>query len=224
MRHSNPTPNPDNSEQLAAMNKQQRSGGQRSDQRQDRCQQCGGWHSTKKCRFHGTCYKCNKVGHKQENCNSKVNGDAPLAKIQAMKAFQLPKAAADQSVIRQDFMSKSSNIFIWALASASEEHTTPHKELLRNLSRVDDHRGYIMAGGNIFVPQLKGQVEMLLWDRDGNTAVFQLNDLHYLPGSPCNFMSAGILRKNISTTLPTCNSTSEMKWILCTSIDRSTML
>ena len=90
-------------------------------------------------------------------------------------------------------MSKNSNI--WALDSASEEHTTPHKELLTDLTKVDDHPGYITADGNVFVPKWKGQVEMILRDRDGKSVVLQLNDVHYLPGSPCNLMSEGILRE-----------------------------
>ena len=193
IRHSKSKPIPENPERLAAMNKLQQSGGQRSNERQEKCRRCGGRHATKKCRFQGTCYKCNKRGHKQEYCYQDVHGDAPTAKIQAMKALQLTKAVADQSGIRQELMSQNSNI--WALDSASEEHTTPHKELLTDLTKVDDHPGYITADGNVFVPKWKGQVKMILRDRDGKAVVLQLNDVHYLPGSPCNLLSEGILRE-----------------------------
>ena len=72
--------------------------------------------------FKGLVTSVTNVGTSKSTAIKMFPGDAHAAKVQAMKALQLTKAVADQSTIRQELMSKNSNI--WALDSASEEHNS----------------------------------------------------------------------------------------------------
>ena len=177
---------PDKAEPLSAMHKH---GSARSS-----CTKCGGAHETVKCTWQGTCHKCQRRGHKKAQCRTKNGSIDETPKLQAVKAFQFTKASTDTQDMRQQLMAKNSNI--WALDSGSEEHTTPHRDLLHNVSDVKNHRGYVMANGDVYTPSLKGTVTLTVQGSNGNEIILELQNVFYLPDSPCNLLSEGVLRSH----------------------------
>ena len=188
--HTDATILPDKAEPLSAMHKHSAHGSARMPS----CTKCGGSHETVKCTWQGTCHKCKRRGHKKAQCRTKNGSTDEMQILQAVKACQFTKAPTATQDLRQQLMAKNSNI--WALDSGSEEHTTPYRDLLTNVSTVTNHRGYVMANGAAYTPTLKGTVNLLVTGSNGHESILELQNVFYLPGSPCNLISEGVLRSH----------------------------
>lgn len=150
------------------------------------CTKCGGQHHARKCTFSGKCFQCGKKGHKKLLCRSKTK-----QQLMGMKASATPLVLTKQDMKAWDLRNKKS---AWILDSGSEEHTTPHLDLLDEVEDVSDHPGYKLANGEETRVTLKGKVRMTIHNKEGTSVDLVLESVYYLPGSPCNLLSEGALR------------------------------
>ena len=129
------------------------------------CDRCGGRHHNRKCQFRGMCFDCGRRGHKAEYCrtpsqesgftrskdkpgdkktrfqgcklNTRLTGLVELKR--KFDAGQTPQSTVTMTTpdVTDWFLIQNKNV--WGLDSCSEEHSTPHLDLLTDVQDVGDH-------------------------------------------------------------------------------------
>lgn len=150
--------------------------------------------------FHGKCFRCGRIGHKELDCKvPKPEGPAPNQR-------QLVKGAAtiafDENalVTKEDKPAYPKNM--WIIDSGATSHMSGNSELFENLSNYEGTGFITVANGTELRIIGIGTVIIKITNSYGEVMNIPIVNVLYIPGLTCNLLSVhSIISRGHSVSL-----------------------